>query len=411
MSLYARAALGVIAAFLLTYIALALIKAFYVDPWRREIYHELERPALEAAARELGAAGDEEQVLGDLRARFGRPIAIERLGRDERSGWFVRGGDLFGFAAIDDQRDLVSGPLPAIDPGQWIPSAVALGLPLVLAGVVSFLVVGPLIRRLRALARVAEELAAGDLAARAPEAAGRDAIATLARRFNQTAAELERILESKRELLRAVSHEFRTPTARMRFELEMLADADDEERRRRIESIDEGLDELDELVDELLDYARFDGGHPDLQMTAIDVGEVARQIVGEIAGLRQEVEFRVSADGCAIEGNPKMFRRALRNLMLNAARYAERRVDVTAQPGDGAVVIEVVDDGPGIPADQRQRVFEPFARIEGSRGRQHGGAGLGLSIVERICQWHGAGVEVAGSAAGARLVMRWPPAR
>src|SRR5690606_8934466 len=217
VSLYARAALGVIAAFLLTYIALALIKAFYVDPWRREIYHELERPALEAAARELGAAGDEERVLGDLRARFGRPMAIERLGRDERSGWFVRGGDLFGFAAIDDQRDLVSGPLPAIDPGQWIPSAVALGLPLVLAGVVSFLVVGPLIRRLRALARVAEELAAGDLAARAPEAAGRDAIATLARRFNQTAAELERILESKRELLRAVSHEFRTPTARMRF--------------------------------------------------------------------------------------------------------------------------------------------------------------------------------------------------
>lgn len=283
------------------------------------------------------------------------------------------------------------------------------GIALVMMGLAAYLLVRPLERRLKKLERAVQQVSKGNLAARA-EVRGADAVGQLAASFNGMTEHIQRLIQSQREMTRAVSHELRTPVARIRFGLEMLAAIDDAgEREQKIARIDQDIDQLDALIDEILTYARLEEGTPTLRWEQVDVAELARQVQRELQPIAGAIAIAVDApEEFVVAGEERYLHRVLQNLIINAIRYARSAIVVRVVAGDTEVELVVEDDGPGIPEADRERVFKPFARLDDSRQRASGGYGLGLSIVQRIAEWHGGRVWVdQAPAGGAAFHLRW----
>ena len=285
----------------------------------------------------------------------------------------------------------------------------------------------PLSRDLKNLDKTAQTFGQGRFDIRA--AIGKNsAVSTLAGTFNTMADRIQTLISSHKELTNAVSHELRTPISRLRFAIDMLQSAQaSTDRERFIQAMQVDIDELDKLVAELLTYARFDRDKPELVLQQQNIepwlqGVVQLACTGlEIITIDYKVES--NSDNYA-RFEPRLLARALSNLLHNACRYAHHRIQVTftqsyngqahnGQVHDGQVhdgyYLYVDDDGPGIPADKREQIFEAFSRLDSSRGRDTGGYGLGLAIVSRIMQWHHGKASVEQSPlGGARFVLHWP---
>lgn len=334
-------------------------------------------------------------------------ISLSEGSSSEQSGVrvFARVGNL--------DEALVLGPLKLLD---WRPLSIIIpvgAFALLLMSLAAYLLVRPLERRLKNLESAVRQVATGNLGVRAQDR-GRDAVGTLAASFNGMTEHIQRLITSQREMTRAVSHELRTPVARIRFALEMLAGIDDpRERERKISAIDHDIDQLDELIDEILTYARLEEGVPSLDWATVDLVALAWQIRGELQPIAGNLRIDVDAPGeLAADGEERYLHRVLQNLVTNAIRYARTRIQVRARIINGDVELVVEDDGPGIPEADRDKVFHPFARLDDSRHRASGGYGLGLSIVQRIAEWHGGRVWVATSVlGGAAFHLRWPQQR
>ena len=212
------------------------------------------------------------------------------------------------------------------------------------------------------------------------------------------------MLESQRHLLQAVAHELRTPIARIAFSLEMLSEARDEaERDKRTEQMEEDLTELNQLVDELLLFTRFDAVDETLEKEQIQLPEVLLETIARIGATRPQIDIVVPAvteEGLAIVAHHVYLKRAFQNLLTNAVRHAHQKVEVRFGSTDGGTCIEVLDDGPGIPQEAREAILEPFSRLDESRSRESGGVGLGLAIVRRIMAAHNGGVRIDDSPLG-----------
>ncbi|WP_313407056.1 ATP-binding protein [Stutzerimonas kunmingensis] len=332
----------------------------------------------------------------------------------------ARGGDAVRvFAAIAGTGWIMQlGPLYQMNPypPQLLILIGLLGLSLI--GLTVYLLVRQLEQRLSALEGAATRIAAGNLETRVPDV-GTDSVGRLAAAFNGMARHLQRLLAVQREMVSAVAHELRTPVARLRFGLEMSAEAQtDEARRKYLEGMDGDIDDLDALVDEMLVYSRLERGSPTLHFQQVDLGALVDQVIGELAPLRADVsvsrgECTTAADGsCWAEAEPQYLRRALSNLITNAMRHAESRVQVSFTIDGQTVRLEVDDDGPGVPEADWEKVFTPFLRLDDSRTRASGGHGLGLSIVRRIIYWHGGRSQLGHSdLGGARFSLVWPRRR
>ncbi|WP_279223051.1 ATP-binding protein [Stutzerimonas kunmingensis] len=332
----------------------------------------------------------------------------------------ARGGDAVRvFAAIAGTGWIMQlGPLYQMNPypPQLLILIGLLGLSLI--GLTVYLLVRQLEQRLSVLEGAATRIAAGNLETRVPDV-GTDSVGRLAAAFNGMARHLQRLLAVQREMVSAVAHELRTPVARLRFGLEMSAEAQtDEARRKYLEGMDGDIDDLDALVDEMLVYSRLERGSPTLHFQQVDLDALVDQVIGELAPLRADVSVRrgectTAADGsCWAEAEPQYLRRALSNLINNAMRHAESRVQVSFTIGGQTVRLEVDDDGPGVPEADWEKVFTPFLRLDDSRTRASGGHGLGLSIVRRIIYWHGGRSQLGHSdLGGARFSLVWPRRR
>ncbi len=243
---------------------------------------------------------------------------------------------------------------------------------------------------------------------------GRSALASLANTFNSMADRIQRLIDSHKELTNAVSHELRTPIARLRFGVEMLENAPNEATRARfIASMNADIDELDSLVTELLTYARFDRETPHLKLKRESLlpwlGSLVEQVQEETPPVSLHCKFDPDNKDVLATFEPRLMERAIGNLLRNAHRYAEGRVEVSVDRNGQDFQICIDDDGPGIPSADRERVFEPFTRLDTSRDRSSGGYGLGLAIVKRIAQWHGGQAFVTDSPlGGACFCVRWP---
>jgi signal transduction histidine kinase len=291
-------------------------------------------------------------------------------------------------------------------PGSWMrgPGGFLwmLGIVALAVAVGAYPIVRRLTQRLEELRRGVERWGEGDLSVRMNEE-GSDELAFLAQRFNHAAERLETLLKAHKSLLANASHELRTPLARIRMGMELMgpssSPAFQDEIRRNIA-------ELDQLVDEILLASRLDAKETDVG--TIEQVDLTGLVAEECA--HTGAELVASDDECSVvvEGVSKLLRRAVRNLLENARRYSDGPVLAELRREGSFAVLRVNDRGPGVPASQRERIFEPFYRLPGASER-HGGVGLGLALVRSIVQRHHGSVRCEDApGGGASFVLRVP---
>lgn len=238
-----------------------------------------------------------------------------------------------------------------------------------------------LTRRLERLRQQVDALGEGNLEARV-DIEGRDEIAELAETFNEAAGRIDRLVNAQRNTLAAASHELRSPLTRMRVAIDLLGEAARPEIREQITT---DIAELDELIDELLLASRLDTA-PDVSGSADRSGTV--DLLGLAAEEAARADLEVTGEPVVVRGDRRLLRRALRNLIENARRYGgESPIEIEVEAQGDAARVRVRDGGPGVPAEERERIFEPFYRRAGSR-EQGDGVGLGLSLVRQIAELH-----------------------
>ncbi len=292
-------------------------------------------------------------------------------------------------------------------PGRpWLPRGPTgflwmLGIVALAVVVGSYPIIRRLTLRLEELRRGVERWGEGDLSVRVKEH-GSDEVAFLARRFNHAAERVEALVKSHKSLLANASHELRSPLARIRMGLELM---DPEPSPRTRDEITRNIAELDQLVDEILLASRLDARESDIGThEPVDLAGLAAE---ECARAGAELSVQEGAH-LTVQGVPKLLRRAVRNLLENARRYTPGPAEVRVTREGGFAVMRVCDRGPGVPASERERIFEPFYRLPGASERE-GGVGLGLALVRSITQRHHGTVHCEDNAGGgACFVMRLP---
>ena len=380
--------------------------------------------------------GQEKEYLAKIQSNFAYPIQIEKiqnlpldseqigrlrldhsiiLYRDSAS---VRGTTISIVSPMPSSPSevLVLGPVPLFN---WMPFQLAAGITLLSLFVLSLGVYGllvPMQRRLREVNYALHRMKSGDMTLRLP-VDGTDEMASLATNYNSMSDHIQRLIEAQRELMRAVSHELRTPVARIRFGMEMLAEEDDYEYRlQQVEQIDKDIEALNTLIDEIMTYAKLEQGTPSLDFEKIVLFDVLDQVVVETEALKtqKEIELQAPPLNIVVDAERRYLHRVVQNLVGNAVRYCDHKVIVSGGINDeGLAYVQVEDDGAGVPEEERNRIFEAFARLDDSRTRASGGYGLGLSIVSRIAYWFGGNIHVDKSPilGGARFIMTWPVQR
>ncbi|WP_017588650.1 sensor histidine kinase [Nocardiopsis ganjiahuensis] len=270
--------------------------------------------------------------------------------------------------------------------------------------------VGRALRPVEKISAELDRLSVSGLHRRLPVPKSDDEIAHLARTANSSLNRLEEAVTRQRRFVSDASHELRNPIAGMRTKLEVeLSDPDPDERARErlLTGLLSDTERLENIVSDLLELARLD---TDVAMKREQV-DLAALVEQEFTGRRRPLEMRVHTSGPvpALVNRLRVVR-VLTNLVANAERHANSRIDIIVQHHQGAAVVEVHDDGAGIPVKDRERVFERFARLPESKERDPGGSGLGLPISREIVQAYG-GTLAAGHSdllGGALFVLRIP---
>jgi len=270
----------------------------------------------------------------------------------------------------------------------------------------------PVWRDLEALRQTARDLGDGHFEARSP-AARTQLFAPLSDTMNSMAERIRQLLATHRELSCGISHELRTPIARMRFALEMLTETDESEERERLWAMMEAdLDELDQLIDTSLTYARFEREAPEPHFSSVKFAEWLADEVDSVRLLGRQLEVTVDSsqlpENLCVDLDRKAMPYALRNLLRNAFKYATKHISVSAELVGEDIRINVDDDGIGIPPEEREHIFSAFTRLDRSRDRSTGGYGLGLAIARRVLELHGGTATAdASPLGGARFTLSW----
>ena len=388
-------------------------------------WRELTRGVYHVLLEDLKALPPEEwdRYIRRLQPHFGYPISLDSIDdlplspaerrqlMDDRI--VVKDdGNLFHRCMPGSQKVVTMGPIQEFDSSLWIDVLVWSIITLTF-GLMALIWARPFWLKLKKISIAAQAFGRGEFAARV-DLSRRSALSPLATTFNDMAGRIQQLINSHKELTRAVSHELRTPISRIRFSLEMAHAAGGEpDRLHYLAEIGQDVDELDSLVSELLIYARFDRETPDLDQKE---QLLSPWLVNTVRAAKTEFSqttctCRIAPDAEAIKAQiaPRFLARAITNLIYNAAKYAKRQVVVSLEKKDQDCLIHVDDDGPGIPEEDRERIFEPFVRVDSSRDRDTGGHGLGLAIVKRIVALHRGRVWVARSPlGGARFTICWP---
>ena len=360
-------------------------------------------------ARRSGAGALEAGDVNERRAP--QRVALS----DGRALWIVRPGGLRGGPRGPAGRRLAEPPFFLRGSGLLA----TLGALFVAVAIGAYPVVRRLTRRLEALQRGVDAFGAGALHHRV-DAGGRDEVAALAGSFNTAAARIESLVQANRSLLANASHELRSPLARLKMALALLEEAPAERRTGLREEIARNIAELDALVEEVLLASRLDARERGIGATDARVRD-AVDVVGLAAEEAARVEARLElppSDAPAsaslpltLFGDERLLRRALRNLLENARRYGGSGAPELQlrRSAAGGLELRVCDRGPGVPASERERIFEPFYRLPG-HAELTGGVGLGLALVRQIARHHGGEVRCeARVGGGSCFVVELPP--
>ncbi len=304
---------------------------------------------LAAQRFDSAAEADRDTVLAEMTEEFGYPL--ELISKDKLPEWEQRRlfepphdvvlygnkeGGFFLTPVLGRSQLLRFGPLPNFEATEQRVLGKTTAAALLIAALAIAVLLRPVVQQLRRVEFAARAISQGDLTARVDESKTRSA-AQLAEAFNSMANQTETLLRTQRELLQAVSHELRTPLSRIRFAIDLIESAkDDEERQKRLQSLDDAAAELNELVGELLNYVRLENAEPKQPREPIALCEDIPALIEKHAALHPNVEFSVnglasSQNGILVEANPVALHRALGNLLSNAGRFAKSRVSISAQ--------------------------------------------------------------------------------
>lgn len=363
------------------------------------------------------------ETIESLKPEFGFPIASVALNaiqlsaterqslesgkivtRDEWSMFYQRIGDTQWVIAMGPLKDFDEEfNFRFIKPLFW-------GSLLCFIALLSLIWALPFWKNLKRLMDAATDFGSGRFDIRA-EVGKRSPLKPMADTFNQMAIRIGGLIQSHKLLVNAVSHELRTPISRIRFGLQMLESSDNKEKPRYLNGISEDIDDLEDLVSELLTYARFDQDTQFLNIQKIDAKKWLPQQIERVQHLSAEKLVDIDLSGCppCFEADPRFLGRAMENVLVNAIKYAGNRILVSAAKRGKNMEISISDDGPGIPEKDMERIFNPFVRVDESRDRSSGGYGLGLAIVSQIMTRHGGTAKAYKSdMGGACLIISWP---
>ena len=371
------------------------------------------RPALQSFLDTLHRVYDARGVLTDENGR-------DLLTIDDRSYLILRArrrvlyqvfrtGDTTVARASDDGRFWFFFIVPRAHVGSWFLQPEHIYVMAAAIGLCYWLALY-LTRPVRILQKAVERFGRGDLSARA-ESLRRDELGQLARTFDRMADRIETLLAAERRLLLDISHELRSPLARLGVAIELARSGDDTEAA--LNRIQKESDRLNSLVGQLLQVTRAEGDPASLRCDPVRLDELVQLLVEDSA-------IEAAAHGCSLQyhsgeavtvaGDPELLRRAVENVLRNAIRYAPRdtNVEVTLSRGGAGAVVEIRDYGPGVPADALPRIFDPFYRVESDRNRLSGGIGLGLSIARRAGELHQGTIRAANADPGLNIELEFP---
>jgi two-component system sensor histidine kinase CpxA len=290
-----------------------------------------------------------------------------------------------------------------------------IGIAVLSSGLVCYLLAWYLTSPVVRLRAATQRLAQGDLAARAGDPASRrhDEIGGLVRDFDSMAERLENLVNAQSRLLKDISHELRSPLARLSVALGLARQRSGPEAEAALERIELEAGRLNELIGRLLTLSRLEGGEEIMEKVPLSLGELVREIVKdanfEAQGRNRRVDC-VIAEDCLVEGNAALLRSAIENVVRNATRYTregtavEARLERVTGPAGNAAVVRVTDHGAGVPEEALDKLFQPFYRLDDARVRETGGVGLGLAITERAMRAHAGSVRAVNRPEGGLMV-------
>ncbi|MCU0291473.1 MAG: ATP-binding protein [Thermoanaerobaculaceae bacterium] len=370
---------------------------FILDPQGRELLGRETPPEVVALALRVAASGQMEierdgmlhLAASPARDPDGRPLVLALAYRPPPS-------------LID-----------LLEPRVLAPRLLALML---VTGLLCFWLARHLSSPVATLRHAARRLASGDFSARVGPSIGRrrDEISDLARDFDAMAERVVALLGSQQRLVRDVSHELRSPLARLRVALELARQGSGDKARRALDRIEDEADRLNEMIEQLLTLSRLEAGAGSIERVPFDLGALVAEVVDDTsfeAGARSCTVRLDAAGRCDLLGSPSLLRSAVENVLRNAAAYSaegsEIEVTLRVEGDDGGrrAVISVRDHGPGVPEELLVQVFQPFFRVDDTRDRSTGGSGLGLAIAARAVQLHGGTIEARRAEGGGLLVV------
>ena len=309
--------------------------------------------------------------------------------------------------------ELTPPPLSERIPGDLLWT---LKLGTIFSAIICLLIAHYLTKPIERMRDATHELARGNLDIRAGENLGnrQDEIADLVRDFDIMAGELRNQIQSERNLLSGVSHELRSPIARIRLALALASTADDRERAEMLDRIEQDTIQLDSMLERILTVARLESGQQKPKIEPLSLNDVVDEVL-------HDANFEAAATGATItfhgnsevkmNGDASLLRSAFENVVRNAVFYSGQggKIAVSLEKTDGAAVISVRDNGPGVPENALPLLFKAFYRVDDSRGANTGGMGLGLAIVRNAVAIHGGSVSANNlSPHGLEVQLRLP---
>lgn len=327
--------------------------------------------------------------------------------------------------AYDDEDDriygklskggyLKLGPLVSTDINDANASAIFILLALltivnaVLFFAILYFAFSTLWREARSIRLIANQLGEGNLEARVPRIHS-EPLKMIGHVINDMATRLELLVGHSRTMMHAMAHEFRTPLARLRFELSMLEDSDPAEKSKLYDGIEKDIQELEQLIKISLDYFRMNNKNMPTKLQSVHIKRWAENIIDNLT-LLKPAGFEVSYDIANVDSviDPELAAMAFRNIILNAFKYAHSKVYIHIYKQDDNLIFEFDDDGPGVQEKSREEIFSPFFRLDNEKSGSNDGYGVGLAFVRAIAELHhGSAFVLSSPLGGARFVIKF----
>ena len=379
----------------------------------RSAYETGGRPALQAFLDTLQHVYRAQGVLTDERGRDlltnqDRSDLVRRASRS-RAVPFIRAGATTVARHADDDRYWFFFIVPQSSVGLWFITPEHLFV-MAVAVLGCYWLAFHLTRPVRKLQKAVERFGRGDLSARAGSTR-RDELGQLARTFDRMAGRIETLMAAERRLLLDISHELRSPLARLGVAVELARSG--EGREAALNRIQKESDRLNALVGQLLQVTRAEGDPNSLRRDPMRLDELVQQLV-------EDSGIEAAAHGCVLKyakrepalvaGDPELLRRAIENVIRNAIRYSppQSTVEVALARRNGTAVVDVRDQGPGVPEEALPRLFDAFYRVDTDRNRASGGIGLGLSIARRAVELHKGAIRARNAHPGLEVELELP---